>query len=79
MSTQDKNQVDDEILITDLAPRNDVKGGAGSVSGKLRFGETPLKDLAPASPTPDEQERIKGGKPSIGDIPVTKPIDVSSP
>ena len=77
MSTQDTNHTDDVILITDLAPRNDVKGG--SANGKLRFGELPVKDLPPVSPTADEQEHIKGGKPTISTIPVTKPVDGSSP
>jgi hypothetical protein len=31
---------DDSILLKDLAPREEVKGGGG----KLRFGESPIAD-----------------------------------
>ena len=31
---------DDSILLKDLAPRKEVKGGGG----KLRFGESPIAD-----------------------------------
>lgn len=41
---------DDAILISDLAPRQDVKGGAGR---KLRLGELPSSDSrTTAQPTP---------------------------
>jgi hypothetical protein len=35
---------DDAILLQDLAPRRDVKGG----SGKLLFGEQPVDDAGPS-------------------------------
>lgn len=36
----DVSKPDDSILLKDLAPRKEVKGGGG----KLRFGESPATD-----------------------------------
>ena len=43
--TKDNSRV---ILVRDLAPRKDVKGGAG----KLLFGERQAADTAPPAPSP---------------------------
>lgn len=37
----EKTENTDTVLLRDLAPRQDVKGG----SGKLRFGETKTTDI----------------------------------